>query len=376
MILKDVILENYRNYLNLEIELDNNINLFLGENAQGKTNFIEAVHYLATGRTFRSNKDQEIINWEKNYFRIKGKLIKKNLNREFLLDIYYDRQGNKKVKINGVKYKKISDLFGYLQVVIFSPDDLNIIKGSPAERRKYIDLEICQLISTYYNTLNTYNKVLQQRNNLLKEIRDNNQKRDILEVWDEQLVKYGSIIIKNRIEFLSKVVPLARRNQDEITNGKEKLDITYNSSIISTPTVEIRTIEKNFIDKIKQNKHKEIKKAITLFGPHRDDIIFYIEGKDLKTFGSQGQQRTAILSLKIAELNLFYYNNEEYPLLLLDDVMSELDDYRREFLMKVIRNNNIQTLITGANAELLDINIENKEVFNVVNGTIKGSRRF
>lgn len=375
MILKKIVLENYRNYNSENIELNKGVNLILGENAQGKTNFLEAVYYLATGRTFRNNKDVEIINWEKDYFRIQTELLKDNTDRKFIIDIYCDRKGNKQIKINGIKLNKISELFGYLQVIIFSPDDLKIIKGGPGERRKYIDLEICQLISGYYNILTNYYRVLQQRNNMLKEIRNNKTNKQLIEIWNEQLINYGSKIIKNRIDFLKKLVPLARKIQKEITLDKENLDITYNSLLVNKSSIELKEIENNFFNIIKNNQEQEIKKGITLFGPHRDDIIFYINNKELKTYGSQGQQRTVILSLKLAELKLFFYNSDNYPLLLLDDVMSELDDKRRDFLIKLIKNNNIQTIITGANNELMDQNIKEEEIYNVEKGKICGPRR-
>jgi len=375
VILKNILLEHYRNYTRQNIDFNTTINLFLGKNAQGKTNFLEAVYYLSTGRAFRNSKDLELINWHNDFFRISCNLYKKNINREFKIEIYYDRDGNKQIKINGVKYRKISDLFGFLQVVIFSPDDLTIIKGGPAERRKYIDLEICQVVKGYYNVLLSYNKVLMQRNNLLKDIKNNLQKQDSLEVWNQQLIKFGSIIIKNRIEFLKKVVPLARKAQEEITLGKEKIDIKYSSSVINKPVADLEEIGQQFRDIINKNTRQEILRSTTLYGPHRDDLIFYLNDKDLKTFGSQGQQRTAILALKIAELKMYYAINGEYPLLLLDDVMSELDDYRREFLLKLINNNNIQTLITGANMDLIETPVENMQVFNVENGTIKGAGR-
>ncbi|MFZ5945041.1 MAG: DNA replication/repair protein RecF [Bacillota bacterium] len=369
MILNSISVENYRNYENQKVNLNSDVNIFFGDNGQGKTNLLEAVYYIATGSSFRNSKDLEIIKWDKDFFRIIGKIYKKSIEREIIIEFFYQNSGNKQLKINGVKYKKVSDVLGYLQAVIFSPDDLNIIKGSPAERRKFIDTEISQLTSGYYEVLANYNKVLNQRNNLLKVIRDNNEKTDTLEIWDEQLVKLGSIIIKNRIDFLKKVVPLARKIQYEITEGNEQLDITYNSIIIDKPENEIKVIEKSFHEIIKKNRNKEIYRAISLYGPHRDDLNFYVNKKDLKNYGSQGQQRTSILSVKIAELKMFYNHNDEYPLLLLDDVMSELDDKRRNFLIRVIRENQIQTLITGASKEITD-NIIEKEIFKVVDGII------
>ncbi|KJS20009.1 MAG: hypothetical protein VR72_16340 [Clostridiaceae bacterium BRH_c20a] len=374
MFLKKIILENYRNYTRQSVEFKSNINLFIGKNAQGKTNLLEAIYYSSTGTTFRHNKDIELINWNNNFFKIKCELIKKDLNRELYIELYYDRQGNKQIKINGVKYRKTSDLFGFLQTVTFSPDDLGIIKDGPAERRKYIDIEICQLVGGYYNILINYNKILKQRNALLKEIKRKNQNPDSLDVWDEQLIKYGSLIIKNRLDFLKKVVPLARKNHNEITYGKEQINIKYSSSIISKQGLDIEEITKQFREIIEKNRREDIFKNMTLFGPHRDDLIFYLNDKNLKIYGSQGQQRTAILALKLAELNLFNSQNGEYPILLFDDVMSELDDNRRDFLIKVIKENQIQTFITGANMELVDSIKQKIEVFRVESGVINGSR--
>ncbi|KJS87805.1 MAG: hypothetical protein JM58_02845 [Peptococcaceae bacterium BICA1-8] len=373
MFLKKIILENYRNYTQQSVEFKTNINLFIGKNAQGKTNLLEAICYLSTGTTFRHNKDVDLINWNNNFFRISCELIKKDLNREINIELYYDRQGNKQIKINGVKYRKISDLFGFLQTVTFSPDDLAIIKDGPSERRKYIDLEICQLVGGYYNILINYNKILKQRNALLKDIKRKNQSPESLDVWDEQLIKYGSLIIKNRVEFLKKVVPVARKNHEEITYGKEKINIKYNSSIICKQDFDIDEISKQFKEIIVKNRREDIFKNMTLYGPHRDDLVFYLNDKDLKIYGSQGQQRTAILALKLAEIKLFQSQNGEYPILLFDDVMSELDDYRRDFLIKVIKDNEIQTFITGANMELVDSIKQKIEVFRVEGGIINGS---
>lgn len=373
MILKNIVLENYRNYTNEIIKLNSNLNIFLGKNAQGKTNLLEAVYYLASGRTFRNNKDLELINWNYDFFRISCTLIKKEINRDFKIEIYLDRKGNKQIKINDVKQQKVSDLFSFLQVVLFSPDDLTIIKGGPKERRKYLDLKICQLNIEYYQNLINYNKILQQRNNLLKEIKINKQKTDTLEVWNDQLIKYGSIIIKNRMTFLKKIVPLTRVAQQRITLDQERIDIKYNSTVITKPLFNLEEINKEFKDILRKYEKQEITRCMTLIGPHRDDIIFYLNDKDLKIFGSQGQQRTGILALKLAELELYFNLKGEYPLLLLDDVMSELDDYRREFLLKIINENNIQTLITAANMDLLNNKKIKKEIFNVNNGKISNN---
>lgn len=374
MVLKKISLENYRNYTQQTIEFNENLNFFIGKNAQGKTNLLEAVYYLSTGRTFRNNKDQELINWKKDHFRISCDLYKENINREIQIDIFYDRKGNKQIKINGVKYRKISNLFGLFYVIIFNPDDLSIVKGGPGERRKYIDLEISQIVKGYYQILINYNKILHQRNNLLKEI-NSQEKTETLEIWNEQLVKYGSMIIKNRMEFLQKLVPLARKVQEEMTSSEEKLDIKYNSTIIDKPIFDLKQISEFFRKALKSCEKQEFLRKVTLVGPHRDDLIFYLNEKELRTFGSQGQQRTAVLALKLAQLKLYNNINGEYPLLLLDDVMSELDIQRREYLLKIINSNNVQTLITGANSDLSTDNSQKVQINKIENGIVKNFRR-
>ena len=373
MILKTVEITNFRNYAQEKVELNDNINFFIGENGQGKTNFLEMVYYLALGRSFKNIKDDEIINWHKDFFKIKGTLYKENINRDFEIEITYERKGKKTIKINGVIYRKLSDLLGVLQVSTFTPEDLTIIKDGPQKRRKYMDLEISQLKKGYYNNLLDYYRVIKQRNNLLKEINFNQENHALLEVWDNQLINLGSRIIKERMEFLKILVPLSRKFQWEISKGQEKLDITYNSVLVKNPYEGQKEIINNFKKEIKEKKQEEIKKGITLVGPHRDDLIFYINGKELKKYGSQGQQRSAVLSLKVAELKLFYNDTGDYPILLLDDVMSELDDTRRNFLTNIIRKNNIQSLITGANEELKGNSLA-KEVFKVREGKIEKNK--
>ncbi|SMB87492.1 DNA replication and repair protein RecF [Desulfonispora thiosulfatigenes DSM 11270] len=371
MIINKLILENYRNYTSLDINFSENINLIVGDNAQGKTNLIEAIYYLAIGKTFRGAKDKELIYFKQDFFRIKGQINTIRSNRSNELDIYYDQKKNKLLKINGVKYKKISSLFGYLHVIIFSPEDLKIIKEGPSERRRYIDIEISQLDRLYYDDLKNYYKVLTQRNNLLKEIKFKKQNKDLLELWDNQLISYGSRIIQKRMEFLKKLVPLANKIQKIITNDKESLNITYSSLVLKRATLDLGEIETVFRNSLQEITHEEIKRASSLMGPHRDDLTFYINNQELKNYGSQGQQRTAVLSLKLAEIQLFFLINGEYPVLLLDDVMSELDDSRREYLLNLIKEKNIQTFVTGANIEMINQKIEKSKIFLIEKGKIK-----
>lgn len=370
MYIEELRLRNYRNYTDEQLTLNQGVNIFVGENGQGKTNLLESIYYLATGSNFRGNKDLELISWEAPYFRLQARLKKETSSRYFDLEVYVDKKRNKQLKINGVKYKRMTELLGYLQVVLFSPEDLKIIKGGPAERRRYIDQEICQLDGRYYTLIHQYQKVLQQRNNLLKAVAYHRAKDSELAVWDEQLVRYGAPVIYKRLQFLKILVPLARRMQKELTDQDEVFNVTYQSSLGPVGALEQAAIAETFERMLAVGRGDELRRGVTLWGPHRDDLIFYLNGYELKTYGSQGQQRTGILALKLAELATFYRHNQEYPLLLLDDVMSELDDKRRRYLLQIIQDNHIQTIITGANMELITNEMAQDEVFVIKEGKI------
>lgn len=370
MYLKSIHLRNYRNYEQLELCLNQGVNVFLGANGQGKTNLLEAVYYLAVGSNFRGNRDQELIRWQQEYFRIHGQLVRENSSRVYDLEVYADQQKKKQIKINGVKAKSNAELYGNLQVVLFSPDDLRIIKGAPAERRKYLDTEICQLNRSYYRLIRNYERVLQQRSNLLKDIRYRQQGQDQLAVWDDYLLDYGSKIIFQRIQFLKRLIPMARKVQQELTENNERFTVTYQSSLGAIGDFSVAEIQAVYRQVLQQRRQEEIQRGINLWGPHRDDLIFYLNGRELKRYGSQGQQRTGILALKMAEIQIFYQHNQEYPLLLLDDVMSELDDKRRAYLIDLVNQNKIQTIITGANIELVAQKISKDEVFLIKEGKI------
>ena len=269
-----------------------------------------------------------------------------------------------------MKYKSLSELHNYLRVVLFSPDDLKIVKGSPAERRRYLDSGLCQLDKSYHRLIRDYERIVQQRNNLLKELQYKQQNRSQLGVWNQYLVEYGSQIIFKRLQFLKMLVPMARRVQQELTQQSERFTVTYHCSMGAIGDFSAEQINALFRRIIEQRQGEEIIRGTTLWGPHRDDLIFYLNGMDLKRYGSQGQQRTGILALKMAELQTFYKYHGEYPLLLLDDVMSELDDSRRHYLLNMVKENEIQTIITGANIELLTEEIAQDEIFSVQEGKI------
>lgn len=370
MYLQHLHLINYRNYKNQELNLNRGINVLIGANGQGKTNLLEAIYYLSMGGNFRGNKDVELICWEQPYFRLLGQMKKDGSARCYDLEIYVDREKNKQLKINGVKYKSIAELHNYLRVVLFSPDDLKIIKGSPAERRRYLDVVMCQMDKGYHRLMRDYERVVQQRNNLLKELQYRQQNRNQLEVWNSYLIEYGSQIIYRRIQFLKLLVPAARRVQQALTQQMERFTVTYHCSMGAIGDFTLEQIKDLFRRILEKKQGEEILRGTTLWGPHRDDLIFYLNGMDLRRYGSQGQQRTGILALKMAELQTFYRCYGEYPLLLLDDVMSELDDSRRHFLLEMVKKNEIQTIITGANIELLTEEIARDDVFSVKEGKI------
>jgi len=345
-------LKNYRNYELLDAGFSPHFNILVGSNAQGKTNLIEAIYYLATGRAYRLARDSQLIKWETKFFRISGKIL--NKQGSLVLDILYgtDSQAGKEIKINGVKINKISGLLGNLTAVLFAPEDLNIIKGPPEERRKLLDNDISQVSPGYFLKTQQYNRILNQRNHLLKKLISRRIPDGELEIWSRQLLNISIEIIKKRILVLEKLAPLTRLMQRRLTGGLENLEIKYllNKQAEIKKSDDIRDMLEEEMEK---NIKEERKRGITLWGPHRDDLLFLLNGNDLKYFGSQGQHRTAVLAVKLAELEFFKSESGEFPVLLLDDVMSELDEYRRELLITTILDKNIQCFITTTDRQFL-----------------------
>ncbi len=367
MYIEKILIKNFRNLDDSFLELNKNLNILTGANGQGKTNFLETIYLLGTAESHRTGSDYELINWDKNQALIQVKLIK----REQDIKIKYKLRGrNKKIEINNNPLEKISDLMGNLNVVLFSPEDLQLVKGGPSLRRNFINIEVSQVNNFYYKTLKRYNHVLKQRNNLLKDLRNNKTKdKNILDVWNKQLVTLGSKLIEKRLEVLDKLKILARLKQRQLTNGKENLSITYESSL--TGNIYEDDIALIFKQNLVNNKDREIDRGYTLCGPHRDDIVFKVNDIDLRKFGSQGQQRTTALALKMAELEFMKSEVGEYPVLLLDDVFSELDKNRREALINII-GDKIQTFITTTEIkDLADIKICARDIFKVNKGEIK-----
>ena len=353
MWINEIKLKNFRNYNYQEIQLHENINVFFGENAQGKTNIIESIFLSSIGKSFRTNKEKELIK-----FNEQKAFIEINFKKS-------DRVGNLKIEIgdkkqiylNGIKLKKLSELLGNINIVIFTPDDIHILKGGPQNRRKFLDIMISQLRPNYMHILSLYLKTLEQRNNYLKQIKTEKKDENLLEIWDEKLIEYGCKIFEYRKEFIEKIKEKIKDIHKEITDNKEDIEIKYFSDA---------STRQNFINELKSRRKLDIIKGFTTKGVHRDDFIVYINGKEIESFGSQGQHRTAILSLKLSELQVIYDDIGEYPILLLDDFMSELDNKRRKNFLDNIKN--IQVIITCTEK----ISLENLNYFsyNVIDGKI------
>ena len=356
MIIKSIELNNFRNYEVANIEFDKNINILYGDNAQGKTNLLEACYYSAISKSFKSNKDKEIIRFGQDYLSIKT-IIDKN-DREYAIDISINNN-KKTIKVDNVKINKTSDLLGLLNVILFSPEDLNIIKNGPSERRRFFDNEISQIDRIYLSDLINYNKVLNNRNKLLRDIAFDNSIKDTLDVWDMQLVEYGKKIIKRRREFIDELKYYVKDKHFKISGGKEELIISYEPSID----------DMFFEDELINNREKDLKYAQTSVGPHRDDISFKIDGIDIRKFGSQGQKRCSALSLKLSEIDIVSNIIKDKPVLLLDDVLSELDSNRQKFLLESISD--IQTIITCTGLDdFVNNRFDVNKVFNIVDGNI------
>ena len=336
MFIESIELSDYRNYSHLHIDFHKGTNVLYGDNAQGKTNILEAVYVCSTTKSHRGSKDKEIIRFGADESHIKMMVRRDGI--PYRIDMHLKKNKAKGVAVNGVPIKKASELFGIVNVIFFSPEDLNIIKNGPAERRRFVDLELCQLNRLYVYNLAQYNKTVIQRNKLLKDIDYNTSLKETLPMWNEQLLKYHA----------------------GLSGGKETLSIAYEPNV--SP--------ENFREQLAKNQFQEIRQRQTLTGPHRDDLNFIVNGTDIRRFGSQGQQRTAALSLKLAEIELVKKIVKDYPVLLLDDVLSELDSKRQEHLLSEITH--IQTLITCTGLdEFVNSKFRMDKIFKIVEGTVE-----
>lgn len=357
MIIKSLEIADLRNYETLTISFDKGTNILCGDNAQGKTNILEAIYLSATTKSHKGSKDKEIVNFYKEEGHIRTYLEKDGV--ETRIDMHLRKNKSKGIAIDGQKIKKAADLLGLLNVVLFSPEDLSIIKNGPAERRRFADMELCQLDHFYLYNLNHYNKIVNQRNKLLKDMYFNPGLRETLNIWDSQLLSFGSKVIERRTLFASQLCEIISGLHKKLSGGKEELIIQYE------PDVSIEEFE----SKLKINQERDVKLKQTSIGPHRDDFSFIVNGIDIRKYGSQGQQRTAALSLKLSEIELVKKMTKDTPVLLLDDVLSELDSNRQNYLLNSIGN--IQTIITCTGLdEFINNRFEINKIFKVTNGIV------
>ena len=340
MIIKNCALYNFRNYEKQEIEFHRGTNLFYGENAQGKTNILEAVYLCGTTKSHRGSKDREMIRFGSEEAHIQMNAEKNDI--PFRVDMHLKKNASKGIAVNRVPIKKASELLGMTKFVFFSPEDLNIIKNGPSGRRRFMDMELSQLNALYLHHLTMYNRTLMQRNKLLKDMGFHTDYAGTLDLWDEQLLRYGSALITMREEFISMMNTIIRDIHLKLSGGREELMLVY----------EKNTDVEGFKRKLLENREKDLRYKMTHAGPHRDDISFLVKYIDIRRFGSQGQQRTVALSLKLAEIELVKKVSRDVPVLLLDDVLSELDSGRQKFLLGSIRD--IQTLITATGTDFFE----------------------
>ncbi|KMK77891.1 DNA replication/repair protein RecF [Alkalihalobacillus pseudalcaliphilus] len=368
MYIKSLSVKHFRNYGSAEAVFDPKVNVCIGENAQGKTNMIEAIYVLALAKSHRTSNDKELIGWGEDFARIEGEFVRKNSSVK--LDVIISTKG-KKVKINGLEQRKLSEYIGAVNVVMFAPEDLNLVKGSPQGRRKFLDRELGQINPLYLYHLGLYQKVLLQRNQLLKQLQVNKGPKDMLDILTEQMIPLAGEIIHKRFRFLKQLQAWAKGIHADISRDKEELEIAYLSSTNVSEEQDLTKIKDILYQTYTEKKQKEIQRGVTLFGPHRDDLGFEVNGRNVQTYGSQGQQRTTALSLKLAEIELIHEEIGEYPILLLDDVLSELDDYRQSHLIDTIQKK-VQTFVTTTNlAGVHKQALEQAKIFDVHQGTIQ-----
>lgn len=357
MIIRSLELANYRNYDFLDIHFSNGTNILYGDNAQGKTNILEAIYLCATTKSHKGTKDKDIISFDQEEAHIRTLLEKDGIENR--IDMHLRKNKSKGIAINGQKIKKASELLGLLNVVFFSPEDLGIVKNGPSERRRFVDMELCQLDNFYLYNLNHYNKIVNQRNKLLKDMYFNPGLKDTLNIWDSQLISFGSKIIERRKIFIEQLNDIIYEIHKKLSGDKEELTIVYE------PDVLIEDYEHSLMI----SQEKDIKLKQTTVGPHRDDFSFMAGNIDIRKFGSQGQQRTAALSLKLSEIELVKKLTKDNPVLLLDDVLSELDSNRQNYLLNTIGD--IQTIITCTGLdEFVNNRFEIDKVFKVENGNV------
>jgi DNA replication and repair protein RecF len=360
MYIKEIELKNFRNYEEIKLQFHKKANFFIGDNAQGKTNLIEGIYISSFGRSFRPGKDSQMIKFNEKFCRAKVSAIRDDDEKTVEIAISESEKG---VKINGVKIKKMTELLENILIVVFSPEDLKIIKDSPDKRRGFMDREISQLRPSYYMDISSYRRALLQRNALLKE---KNATQESFDIWNFELAVHGTKIIKKRKDFIEKINKISNDIHLKITNGKEDLEIRYENSI----PYEEKNTQENFVSILEKNQNRDIFKGNTEKGPHRDDLEIRVKGIDIRKYGSQGQQRTAALSLKLAELKLIKEETGEDAILLLDDVLSELDASRQSYLINSLKDTQLFITTTEISENIKEM-LPEGFTFNIRNGEVQ-----
>ena len=368
MKLTELNLHHFRNYDEAQVEFSPQINVLIGENAQGKTNLLESIYVLAMTRSHRTNNDRELIEFGKDAAQIKGTVQRELGSLKLELDI---GKHGKKAKANHLEKARLSEYLGQLNVILFAPEDLALVKGAPTVRRRFIDMEFGQVSPKYLHDLTQYRDILKQRNRYLKQLQSHEAQDQLyLEVLSEQLAAVGGAIISQRVKFLSELEGYAQELHQSITQGRENLTFEYSSAVKDVSALTEVELSEALMDLYRQNQSKEIFQGTTLYGPHRDDVRFLINHKNVQTYGSQGQQRTTALSVKLAEIDLMKNQTGEYPILLLDDVLSELDGARQTHLLKTIQDK-IQTFLTTPGLSDVARNlIKEPRIFHIRDGQI------
>ena len=357
MFVESIELNNYRNFDSLKVEFSPGANIFFGDNAQGKTNLLESIYVSGTLRSHRGSRDKDLIRFGEDEAHIRLFFRKDSLSHR--LDVHLKKNKSKGVAVDGVPVRRSGELLGMMHIVFFSPEDLNIIKNGPGERRRFLDLELCQLDKIYLTDLASYNHIVNQRNKLLKDLSVQPSLKDTLDIWDIQMAEYGRKIIDKRSEFIKELNETVRKIHGNLTGGLEELNVIYE------PDCTAEKLEST----ICANRERDMRMRLTSAGPHRDDLCVMANGIDIRKYGSQGQQRTAALSLKLSEIYIVKRKIKDTPVLLLDDVLSELDSSRQNYLLDSISD--IQTLITCTGLDdFISHQFQINKVFQVVQGTV------
>lgn len=370
MFIDQIRLLKFRNYSEAGFSPDKELNILLGKNAQGKTSILEGIYMLATSKSWKAGKDTELVKWEEEAFRISAHVVREERN-DIDIEIHYSKNNKKQVSINTVRQSKLSDIMGQVNVIVIEPEDVDIVRGEPTLRRRFMNTEISQIQPKYCHIFVSYKRILEQRNGLLKDLHRGHNTDGLLEVLNEQAVRYGSYLIKKRKEFLEKVGEISQKIHSEITEGKEQLEVKYRPNIGDVDSLSEGEIAEAMRNRLEVVKGEEIRRGMTLAGPQRDDADFFLNGKEARIYGSQGQQRTIALSLRLAELEIMEENAGETPIVLLDDVMTDLDEERRAHIYQMTRGK-CQTFMTASSRRLLDPEVlDGARVWEIEGGRVK-----